>query len=268
MHNICVMTEAARNMQAAFDFVENSTNQVREKNMQPTICYTQNVLHVLLQSIVTLTVQTLSFSVCKHPLPHLHTFLSMKRTQRRLKSRGNNVRRCQGGATHSLSSFTFSFAFLSLNEQSGVPKAVHSLSHFLSFLSTNRAASQKRIHFLIHFPFSQQTERRLKSGSFTISFPFLSLNEQSGVSKAEAITSSAVKVAQTLECPCIVVLTETGSSARYVSKYVPSVPVITLTHNDRVVSIASSFFVCVCFRFASYHRFFLFFGLLSFYVSK
>jgi len=49
------------------------------------------------------------------------------------------------------------------------------------------------------------------------------------LSRPEAITSSAVKAANDLDSPMIVCLTESGSSARFISKYKPSMPVITLT---------------------------------------
>jgi len=49
------------------------------------------------------------------------------------------------------------------------------------------------------------------------------------LSRPEAITSSAVKAATDLDSPMIVCLTESGSSARYISKYKPSMPVLTLT---------------------------------------
>lgn len=52
------------------------------------------------------------------------------------------------------------------------------------------------------------------------------------ISRAEAITSSAVKAAQDLDVQAIIVLTETGSSARFVSKYRPSCPIIMVTHNQ------------------------------------
>ena len=53
------------------------------------------------------------------------------------------------------------------------------------------------------------------------------------ISRAEAITSSAVKAADDLDAQCIIVLTETGSSGRYVSKYKPSCPVVVVTPSDQ-----------------------------------
>jgi len=51
--------------------------------------------------------------------------------------------------------------------------------------------------------------------------------------RAEAITSSAVKSATDLQSPMIVCLTESGSSARYVAKYKPPMPVVTLTPDEQ-----------------------------------
>ena len=53
------------------------------------------------------------------------------------------------------------------------------------------------------------------------------------LSRAEAITSAAVKAATDLLSPMIVCLTETGSSARFVAKYKPAMPVVTLTPNEQ-----------------------------------
>lgn len=53
------------------------------------------------------------------------------------------------------------------------------------------------------------------------------------ISRPEAITSSAVKACMDLKASCIIVLTETGSSALFVAKYKPGVPVLTLTANEQ-----------------------------------
>jgi len=53
------------------------------------------------------------------------------------------------------------------------------------------------------------------------------------LSRAESITSAAVKSALDLLSPLIVCLTETGSSGRFVAKYKPAVPVITVTSNEQ-----------------------------------
>lgn len=62
--------------------------------------------------------------------------------------------------------------------------------------------------------------------------------KRSTINRTESITSSAVRAAADLHAPCIVVLTETGTSARFVSKYVPSMPVITLTGSEQTARTA------------------------------
>lgn len=54
------------------------------------------------------------------------------------------------------------------------------------------------------------------------------------LSRPEAIASSAVKVETDLDAALVIVLTESGASARYVAKYKPSVPVITVTSTPHV----------------------------------
>lgn len=49
------------------------------------------------------------------------------------------------------------------------------------------------------------------------------------ISPMESIASSAVKTARDVEAKLIVVLTETGNTARLIAKYRPSVPIIALT---------------------------------------
>jgi len=53
------------------------------------------------------------------------------------------------------------------------------------------------------------------------------------INRAEAITSSAVKASLDLDVGAIIVLTETGSSARFVSKYKPKSPIIMLTPSEQ-----------------------------------
>lgn len=50
--------------------------------------------------------------------------------------------------------------------------------------------------------------------------------------RSEVIASSAVKASLDLDSSAIIVLTETGSSARFVSKYKPKAPIILLTCNE------------------------------------
>eukprot|EP00475_Leptophrys_vorax_P027483 TRINITY_DN3917_c0_g1_i1.p1 TRINITY_DN3917_c0_g1~~TRINITY_DN3917_c0_g1_i1.p1 ORF type:complete len:514 (-),score=138.32 TRINITY_DN3917_c0_g1_i1:40-1581(-) len=52
------------------------------------------------------------------------------------------------------------------------------------------------------------------------------------LTRPESISSAACKAVNDLEASLILILTESGSSARYVAKYKPSVPVLTLTHNE------------------------------------
>jgi len=54
------------------------------------------------------------------------------------------------------------------------------------------------------------------------------------INRAEAITSSAVKAAMDLDVAAIIVLTESGSSARFVSKYRPSMPIIMITRDSQI----------------------------------
>lgn len=49
------------------------------------------------------------------------------------------------------------------------------------------------------------------------------------VNRAEAVASAAVKISLDLESPLLIVITETGTTARFVAKYKPAVPVLTLT---------------------------------------
>ena len=49
------------------------------------------------------------------------------------------------------------------------------------------------------------------------------------VNRPEAVASAAVKIALDLNAPLIIVITDTGSTARYVAKYKPAIPVLTLT---------------------------------------
>lgn len=49
------------------------------------------------------------------------------------------------------------------------------------------------------------------------------------LNKAEALTSSAVKVSMDLDSPLILVLSESGVTARYIAKYKPSVPIVVLS---------------------------------------
>lgn len=54
------------------------------------------------------------------------------------------------------------------------------------------------------------------------------------ISTTESIASSAVKTARELGCSMIIVLTETGTTARLISKYVPTVPILAVTSNPSI----------------------------------
>jgi pyruvate kinase len=51
---------------------------------------------------------------------------------------------------------------------------------------------------------------------------------------SESVASSAVKTAFDVKAKFIVVLTETGNTARLIAKYRPSMPILTLTTNADV----------------------------------
>jgi pyruvate kinase len=53
------------------------------------------------------------------------------------------------------------------------------------------------------------------------------------ISKAEAITSSAVKAAIDLSVGAILAMTESGSTARWISKYKPGVHIVALTSREQ-----------------------------------
>jgi len=53
------------------------------------------------------------------------------------------------------------------------------------------------------------------------------------MSRVEAITSAAVKTSIDLDAGMILVLTETGNTARLVAKYKPAVPIMALTPNEQ-----------------------------------
>ena len=65
--------------------------------------------------------------------------------------------------------------------------------------------------------------------------------ETSAISKTESIASSAVKTARELGCALIIVLTESGNTARLVAKYFPTVPVISLTDNPSIARQMSGY---------------------------
>lgn len=58
--------------------------------------------------------------------------------------------------------------------------------------------------------------------------------ERYSVSIAEAIASSAVKTAYDLNASLLIVLTESGGTAKFVSKYRPRAPILCITANEKV----------------------------------
>jgi pyruvate kinase len=54
------------------------------------------------------------------------------------------------------------------------------------------------------------------------------------MSPSESVASSAVKTALDVKAKFIIVLTETGNTARLIAKYRPSMPILTLTNNAYV----------------------------------
>merc|ERR1719375_2020557 len=63
----------------------------------------------------------------------------------------------------------------------------------------------------------------------------LSLAPQNKISSVEAVCSSAVMATVDAQCSLIVVLTETGSTARLVAKYRPRVPILAITASQTTV---------------------------------
>jgi pyruvate kinase len=67
------------------------------------------------------------------------------------------------------------------------------------------------------------------------------------MSPAESIAYSACSTAVDIGATCIIVLTETGNTARLVAKYKPTVPIITVTPSQQVANQASGFMKnCKC----------------------
>merc|ERR1712038_87040 len=59
--------------------------------------------------------------------------------------------------------------------------------------------------------------------------------EGGNVSPVESVCSSAVKCTVDSDCPLIVALTETGSTARLIAKYRPKAPIIAITASETTV---------------------------------
>lgn len=51
------------------------------------------------------------------------------------------------------------------------------------------------------------------------------------------MASSAVRIAYEIEADIIIVLTEFGRATRYISKYKPSVPILSITYSPKTASM-------------------------------
>ena len=75
----------------------------------------------------------------------------------------------------------------------------------------------------------------------------LAASNGSGISAAESVASSAVKTAWDVKAKALVVLTESGTTARFVAKYRPSMPIMVVTSNAAVARQASGYYKnCAC----------------------
>lgn len=64
----------------------------------------------------------------------------------------------------------------------------------------------------------------------------------SSMTIAESVASSAVKTSWDIKAKAIVVLTESGTSARLVAKYRPSVPILALTADPQITRICQGYY--------------------------
>jgi len=64
---------------------------------------------------------------------------------------------------------------------------------------------------------------------------------QGSIARTESLSSSAVKTAEEMKCPLIIVVSKSGQTARYVSKYFPRVPVCVITDDIRVARQCSGY---------------------------
>lgn len=60
-------------------------------------------------------------------------------------------------------------------------------------------------------------------------------NNYDDISTQEAVCSSAVKTAKDIKASVIICITEDGSSARFLAKYRPSIPILALSMNSQVI---------------------------------
>lgn len=64
---------------------------------------------------------------------------------------------------------------------------------------------------------------------------------QVSMSRQESLASSAVKTGEEMKCPLILVVSQSGRTARYVSKYFPRVPISVITDDARVARQCSGY---------------------------
>ena len=75
----------------------------------------------------------------------------------------------------------------------------------------------------------------------------LAASNGGSISASESVASSAVKTAWDVKAKAIVVLTESGTTARFVAKYRPSMPIMVVTSNAAVARQASGYYKnCAC----------------------
>ena len=60
-------------------------------------------------------------------------------------------------------------------------------------------------------------------------------NNIENISTQEAVCCSAVRTAMDIKASLIICITEDGSSARFLAKYRPSIPILTLSMNSQVI---------------------------------
>ena len=66
-------------------------------------------------------------------------------------------------------------------------------------------------------------------------------SQEFGISRQESLASSAVKTAYEMKCPIIIAITETGNTARLLSKYFPLVPISVVTTSAKVARQCSGY---------------------------
>merc|ERR1712066_656564 len=78
----------------------------------------------------------------------------------------------------------------------------------------------------------EEAEAVVEYSSLYQSLRQVTMQKYKTVTGVESVCSSAVKATIDANCPLIVVLTETGHTARIIAKYRPSAPVLAITASD------------------------------------